>query len=173
MSDPFVGEIRIFASNFAPTGWAECNGQLMPISQNTALFSLLGTQYGGNGKSNFALPDLQGRAPLQHGQGPGLSERVIGEAGGARAVSLLTNEIPAHAHQLMHTGASANTATPGPAVGFARTSSAQMYAAGDSGVQAAPTALHPTGSGVPHNNMQPYLTLMFCIALHGVFPARW
>ena len=112
MSNPFVAEIRIFAGNFAPTGWALCNGQLMPISQNTALFSLLGTTYGGDGKSNFALPNLQGSAPLQQGQGPGLSLRVLGEVGGEQNVTLLQTEMPAHAHTV--TGERPEPASPCP-----------------------------------------------------------
>jgi len=172
MSDQFVGEIRIFATDFAPTGWAQCNGQLMPLSQNTALFSLLGTTYGGNGTSTFALPDLQGRAPLQQGAGPGLSQRDLGEAGGSASVALLPSEMPAHSHQLMHSGGAANASTPSVDTAFARTTAAQVYAPGDSSVPASAQALSPAGGGTPHNNMQPYLTLNFCIALQGIFPPR-
>lgn len=173
MSSPFVAEIRIFACNFAPTGWAFCNGQLLPISQNTALFSLLGTTYGGNGQSTFALPDLQGNAPMQPGQGPGLSQRFLGEMGGSETVSLLTSEIPAHSHGLM----AQNTPLGGtvlpegntlsrPASGFLYDSTNPAW------VPMAAEALAPVGGAAPHNNMMPYLTLNFCIALQGVFPAR-
>jgi len=172
MSDQFLAEIRIFATNFAATGWAQCNGQLMPISQNTALFSLLGTTYGGDGKSTFALPNLQGRVPLQQGQGNSLSPRELGETGGDASVSLQAHELPAHTHQLMHAGGTASAAMPDASLGFARTSTAQLYAPGDSGMAAAPQALAPAGASQPHNNMQPFLTLNFCIALQGVFPPR-
>jgi len=173
MSDQFLGEIRIFATNFAATGWAQCNGQLMPISQNTALFSLLGTTYGGDGKSTFALPNLQGRAPLQQGYGDNLSPRDLGESGGEASVSLLASEIPAHTHQLMHSGGAASAATPDASLGFARAATtAQVYAPGDTGAPASPQALAPAGSSQPHNNMQPFLTLNFCIALQGIFPPR-
>ena len=172
MADPFVGEIRILATNFAPTGWAFCNGQILPISQNTALFSLLGTTYGGNGTSTFALPNLQGSAPMHQGDGPGLTSRSLGETGGSQTVTLVTSEIPAHTHQLMHSGGSANTGTPSPDVGFARTGVAQIYAGGNPDAMAPAQGLFPAGSSTPHNNMQPYLTLNFCIALQGVFPPR-
>jgi microcystin-dependent protein len=173
MADPFVAEIRIYPFNFAPKGWAFCDGQLLPLSQNTALFSLLGTTYGGNGKSNFALPDLQGRSPMQPGQGPGLSLHDLGETGGSETVSLLESEIPAHAHALNSQGAPGDTATP---VGnaYARTIGATPYQppAGSPLVAMAPEALTPAGGDQPHNNMMPYLTFNFCIALQGVFPPR-
>jgi microcystin-dependent protein len=179
MSDPFVAEIRIFPFNFPPTGWAFCNGQLLPISQNTALFSLLGTIYGGNGQTTFALPDMQGRVPMQEGQGQALSQRFLGEESGVEAVTLLVTEIPAHVHQLSGCDADATTDKP----------SGQLPGKGawDSGTggglvgaysSLAPNAamnvqsLAVAGGGLPHNNMQPYLTLNFCIALQGVFPPR-
>jgi microcystin-dependent protein len=175
MSDPFVAEIRIFTGNFAPTGWALCNGQLLPISQNTALFSLLGTTYGGDGKSNFALPNLQGAAPMQAGQGPGLSLRDLGESGGEQTVTLLDTEIPSHLHSMVGV-ASGDKATPGgnsPAqsAGFGRP---KAYAASNAAtnVQMSPNALSVTGGSLPHNNLSPYLGLTFIIALQGVFPAR-
>jgi microcystin-dependent protein len=171
--DPFVAEIRIFPFNFAPKGWAWCDGQLLPLSQNTALFSLLGTTYGGNGKSNFALPDLQGRAPMHPGQGPGLSLHDLGETGGSETVALLESEIPLHSHGLMAQGAPADTATP---VGnaYARVIGATPYLppAGAPLVPMADNALAPAGGDQPHNNMQPYLTFYFCIALQGVYPPR-
>ncbi len=173
MADPFVAEIRIFPFNFAPRGWAWCDGQLLPLSQNTALFSLLGTTYGGNGKSNFALPDLQGRAPMFWGQGPGLSLRDLGETGGSETVSLLESEIPSHSHAFNASGAPADAQVP-TGNSPARIIGAQPYAtpAGASLGMMAPEALAPAGGDQPHNNMQPYLTFYFCIALQGVFPPR-
>ena len=169
MADPFLAEIRIFPFNFAPRGWAFCNGQLMPISQNTALFALLGVTYGGDGKSTFALPDLQGAAPMHPGQGPGLSLRDLGEAGGTETVTLLTSEIPLHSHTLQ-AFPSAEVANPTPTRGWGN---APMYQApGMSFGAMAPETIAPTGGSQPHNNMQPYLTLNFCIALQGVFPQR-
>lgn len=176
MSSPFVAEIRIMGFNFPPTGWAFCNGQLMPISQNTALFSLLGTFYGGDGKSTFALPDLQGNAAMQQGQGSGLSDRFLGEASGVPNVTLLQSEMPFHDH-FMTAWASDPGTLFGPNVAvtsnLARSNNGAIYNASVNTVtQMAPQALAPNGGGLPHNNMQPYLTLNFCIALQGVFPAR-
>jgi len=171
MADPFVAEIRIFPFNFAPKGWAWCDGQLLPLSQNTALFSLLGTTYGGNGKSNFALPDLQGRAPMHPGQGPGLSLHDLGETGGSETVSLLESEIPAHAHALR---ASNEQGDENDAVGASLAGSVgnAMYAPSGNLTFLAPEALAPAGGDQPHNNLQPYLTFYFNIALQGVFPPR-
>lgn len=171
MSDPFVAEVRMAGFNFAPSGWALCNGQLLPISQNTALFSLLGTIYGGNGKTNFALPDLQGRAPIQHGQGPGLSDYFIGDSGGAATVTLLESEMPAHAHGYM---ASDNVGERNNPAGnlYAPPDSGRIYAAPGNLAPMSPNALGPAGSGQPHNNMPPYLTVNFIIALQGIFPPR-
>jgi microcystin-dependent protein len=173
MADPFVAEIRIFPFNFAPRGWAWCDGQLLPLSQNTALFSLLGTTYGGNGKSNFALPDLQGRAPMHPGQGPGLSLHDLGETGGSDTVTLLVSEIPAHPHALQAAGAPATSKTPtGNALARAVGANVYMSASGAPLVSMSDQALRPAGGDQPHNNMQPYLTFYFCIALQGVFPPR-
>ena len=173
MSDQFVAEIRIFPFNFAPTGWATCDGQLLPISQNTALFSLLGTVYGGDGKSTFALPDLQGSVPMQQGQGAGLSERFQGEISGVETVTLLVSEIPLHQHSLMAQNTPANVNAPGPnPVTMSRSSGGTAYGPVASNVNMAFQALSPTGGGLPHNNLQPYLTLTFCIALQGIFPQR-
>ncbi len=174
MADPFVAEIRIFPFNFAPRGWAHCNGQLLPISQNTALFSLLGTTYGGNGQSNFALPDLQGRAPMQPGQGPGLSLHDLGETGGTESVTLLQSEMPVHIHNLMGQNSTANLNDPNQAVVARPFGGGNLYktASGRTLVSKATESLAPTGDGLPHNNMMPYLTLFFCIALQGVFPPR-
>lgn len=172
MADPFVAEIRIFPFNFAPKGWAWCDGQLLPLSQNTALFSLLGTTYGGNGKSNFALPDLQGRAPMQPGQGPGLSLHDLGETGGSETVSLLESEIPAHSHTLRANVVDlADTNVVSASASFALSSGGALYQAAPN-ANAADQALTPGGGDQPHNNLQPYLTFYFAIALQGVFPPR-
>lgn len=181
MSDQFVAEIRIFPFNFPPTGWAFCNGQLMPISQNTALFSLLGTTYGGDGKSTFALPDMQGNAPMQPGQGQGLSQRFLGEMSGVESVTLLQSEIPIHTHSVQalpaasqQPTASPNTMANGAWVQGSQFGVVQQYTTN----LAAPTvtmgaqAITVAGGSLPHNNMQPYLTLNFCIALQGIFPSR-
>jgi microcystin-dependent protein len=172
MADPFVAEIRIFPFNFAPRGWAWCDGQLLPLSQNTALFSLLGTTYGGNGQSNFALPDLQGRAPMQPGQGPGLSLHDLGEAGGSETVTLLESEIPSHTHTLgAQNIALGGVVTPSGNT-LNRPASGNLYSTSLSAVTMAPEGIASAGGDAPHNNMQPYLTFYFCIALQGVFPPR-
>jgi len=172
--DPFVAEIRIFPFNFAPKGWAWCDGQLLPLSQNTALFSLLGTTYGGDGKSTFALPDLQGRAPMHPGQGPGLSLHDLGETGGSDTVTLLESEIPAHSHSLTAHNQTADYPTPGAASSFARVATDNLYQNNTTTnlVSMSDQALAPAGGDQPHNNLQPYLTFYFCIALQGVFPPR-
>jgi microcystin-dependent protein len=173
MSSPFVAEIRIFGFNFAPKGWAFCNGQLLPISQNTALFSLLGTTYGGDGKSTFALPDLQGSAPMQQGQGPGLSLRVLGETGGEQTVTLLQTEMPSHAHTAQGfpnaggQGPQNNTWSDANQRGI----SAYTPSSGQN-VGMSPSALASAGGSLPHNNMMPYLALNFCIAMQGIYPPR-
>jgi microcystin-dependent protein len=173
MADPFVAEIRIFPFNFAPKGWAFCDGQIMPISQNTALFSLLGTTYGGDGKSNFALPNMQGNAPMHPGQGPGLSLHDLGETGGSDTVSLLESEIPSHSHAIKaDTLDPADVQAPGATVVLAKSTGGNAYIAPASLVAMAGQTLAPAGGDQPHNNMQPYLTLNFCIALQGVFPPR-
>ena len=174
MADPFVAEIRIFPFTFPPKGWAFCDGQLMPISQNTALFSLLGTVYGGDGKSTFALPNLQGSAAMHPGQGSGLSERFLGEIGGAESITLLVSEMPFHTHSLQafqtvegdQLGPNAN----GQSL-LAKSNNGALYNTGAQ-VTMAPQSLTPNGASLPHNNMQPYLTLHFCIAMQGVFPPR-
>jgi microcystin-dependent protein len=171
MADPFVAEIRIFPFNFAPRGWAWCDGQLLPIAQNTALFSLLGTTYGGDGRSNFALPNLQGRAPMQPGQGPGLSVRSLGGQGGVETVTLLESEIPSHTHQLLASLDDADLAIPSPGRSLAKAST-NLYATGAPNVSMASEALGINGGSQPHNNMMPYLTFYFCIAMQGAFPPR-
>jgi microcystin-dependent protein len=170
MADPFVAEIRIFPFNFAPRGWAWCDGQLMPLSQNTALFSLLGTTYGGDGKTNFALPDLQGCAPTHPGQGPGLSLHDLGESGGSETVTLLESEIPTHSHALRGSNLISDSPTPAGNTlarfpGAYQTSTAGL-------VPMAAESLPPAGGDAPHNNLMPYLTFYFCIALQGVYPPR-
>ena len=171
MSDQFVAEIRIFPFNFPPTGWAFCDGQIMPISQNTALFALLGTTYGGDGKSTFALPDLQGNAPMQPGQGQGLSLRDLGELSGVESITLLQSEMPLHTHVLRGDEDQGQFLTP---TNMLLADGNAMYQGPNPQGNAtmAPQALALAGGGLPHNNMQPYLTLNFCIALQGIFPQR-
>jgi microcystin-dependent protein len=169
MADPFVAEIRIFPFNFAPKGWAWCDGQLLPLSQNTALFSLLGTMYGGNGKSNFALPDLQGSAVIQPGQGAGLSLYDQGQTGGSDTVTLLESEMPNHSHSLSASTEAGATNLPNGA--FTGTGSA-IYGAAANLQNMSPQCLSPAGGDGPHNNLMPYLTFYFNIALQGVFPPR-
>lgn len=172
MADPFVAEIRIFPFTFVPKGWASCDGQLIPLSQNTALFSLLGTNYGGNGSTVFALPDLQDRVPMGPGQGPGLSLRNLGQSGGAETTTLLESEIPAHTH-LVSASSEVATETQPPGRRFAAGDGVAMYNANNlPTTQFAPQALVPAGGSQPHNNRQPFLTLRFCIALQGIFPPR-
>jgi len=176
MSSPFLAEIRMFPFNFAPKGWAFCDGQILPISQNTALFSLLGTTYGGNGTSNFALPNLQGSAPMHPGQGPGLSLRDLGEAAGESYMTLLTSEMPAHTHgTTCNSGAGGLNSPAGNYWGTAKEGrqAVNRYSAlpGSSPLMN-PQAFTVAGSSFPHNNLPPYLTLNFCIALQGVYPSR-
>ena len=170
MADPFVAEIRINGFNFAPTGWALCNGQILPISQNTALFSLLGTTYGGDGKSTFALPNLQGCFPMHPGQGPGLANHALGETAGAPTVTLLTSEIPSHSHAML--SGNGPTGAQSPAGNSIAASPAKAFHAGPPDAQLAPDAAYIAGQSLPHNNMSPYLGLNFCIAMQGVFPPR-
>lgn len=177
MSDQFLGEIRIFAGNFAPQGWATCDGQLLPISQNTALFSLLGTYYGGNGTSNFALPNLSGRSPLGAGSGPGLSPVTWGEEVGEASVTLLSSEMPAHTHQVrtVPAGTAGTTGNPSGA-SWAQSRQGRVvesqYATAAPSTQLAPTAVAQAGNGQPHNNLAPYLAVTFIIALQGIYPSR-
>jgi microcystin-dependent protein len=176
MADQFLGEIRIFGGNFAPVGWAFCNGQILSISQNTALFSLLGTQFGGNGTSNFALPNLQGSVPVDQGNGAGLTPRDMGETGGEQDVTLSQATMASHFHQMSGAATSASSVTPGPAMALAQpTAAAPVYQT--SLPIGSPTtlnagAVNPSGGSQPHNNLQPFLVLNFIIALQGIFPAR-
>lgn len=172
MADPFVAEIRIVGFNFAPLGWALCDGQLLPLSQNTALFSLLGTNYGGNGQSNFGLPDLQGRFPMHPGQGQGLSPRVLGESGGDAQVTLIASEMPGHSHQ-MQAGGPGIAAVASPADASLGASPTRPFIAASPAPAATQMATSEVaGSGLPHNNLPPYLTMNFVIALQGIFPPR-
>lgn len=174
MASPYLGEIRMFAGNFAPVGWAFCDGQVLPISQNTALFALLGVQYGGNGTTNFALPNLRGASPMHQGNGVGLSVRTVGEAGGEETVSLSQAQLPYHTHGAVGTTSPANDTNPaGNRWAAADDRGGTRYSNAISGlVSMAQTAFSPVGSGSPHNNMPPYLTVSFIIALQGIFPAR-
>jgi microcystin-dependent protein len=172
MSDPFVAEIRIFGFNFAPTGWALCDGQILPISQNTALFSLLGTMYGGNGQSTFALPDLQGSVPIFWGQGPGLSLYDEGQAGGTETVTLLQTEMTAHSHTWTASNQDGTDQSPVAELMAGGVGGVSTYAAPSAIQQMSPNTIVPAGGGSPHNNLMPYLTLNFCIAMQGVFPPR-
>jgi microcystin-dependent protein len=177
MSDQFVAEIRIVPFNFAPKGWAFCNGQLLPISQNTALFSLLGTNYGGDGRANFALPNLQGMAPLNFGQGAGLSLYSLGQTGGETNVILTQSQMPAHTHAMSVNSAGGDVNTPiGGLISKAHMGKTptNMYAAaaGTRPPAMSPQAIVSTGGNQPHNNMPPYLVLNFVIALQGIYPPR-
>ena len=172
MSAPFVAEIRVFGFNFAPTGWAQCNGQLLPISQNTALFSLLGTFYGGDGKSTFALPNVQASCVVGEGQGPGLSEYFIGQQGGAEFITLLESEMPAHTHGAMVSVTPGTLGTPNNNTALARSVNGSIYKTGASNTNMAFQSLSPAGGSLPHNNVMPSLVLNYCIARQGVFPPR-
>jgi microcystin-dependent protein len=175
MSDPYVGEIRVVGFNFAPRGWAICAGQLLPISQNTALFSLLGTMYGGDGRTTFALPNFQDNAPMHWGQGPGLTPRAEGETGGESTVTLTMNDMPAHAHVAKASGNAASSNDPTNAlwaVGGETRGGVPLYNAQGPGPSMNIGALTPAGQSQPHNNLQPSLALNFIIALQGIFPPR-
>ena len=173
MADQFVAEIRMFAGNFAPTGWAMCDGQLLPISQNTALFSLLGTNYGGDGRSTFGLPNLMGTFALHQGQGPGLSSYVVGQSGGVDTVTLLSTELPSHGHTLQASGQPGEDPSASGEV-LARSVGAQLYQTDTAThlVTLDPRTAAPVGGSLPHNNLPPYLVLTFIIALQGIFPPR-
>ncbi len=176
MSEPFIGEIRMFAGNFAPRGWAFCNGQLLPIAQNSALFSILGTTYGGDGRTTFALPDLRGRAPMQWGDGPGLTPRPLGEKGGAENVTLIASQMPSHNHVLSASSQQGDQFSPEgnvPAVLLSATTGQpeNLYHATPNTTMAS-QALGVTGGSQPHNNMQPFLCVSFIIALVGIFPSH-
>jgi microcystin-dependent protein len=174
MSSPFVAEIKMWAGNFAPTGYALCNGQLLPISQNTALFSLLGTFYGGDGKSTFALPNMEDSTPLGQGQGPGLSDYFLGQASGSPFITLLQSEIPIHTHNWGGSGTPGDLPVGAPDRVLAQSAPGQGYqtVTNTNLTQMHPQMLTVAGSSFPHNNMMPFLTLTFIIAMQGVFPPR-
>lgn len=173
MSDPYVGEIRAFGFNFAPSGWAQCNGQLLPISRNTALFALLGTTYGGDGRTTFALPNLQARAPLNFGAGPGLTERILGESSGVPAVTLLQSEMATHTHTANADGGSAGVASPENTIwGGGGRGRPPAYSTDAPNEAMSSQALASAGGNQPHNNLPPYQVVNFCIALQGIFPPR-
>ncbi|MBI2945105.1 MAG: phage tail protein [Candidatus Wallbacteria bacterium] len=171
MADPFLGEVRIFPYNFAPNGWAPCNGQMVQVRMNTALFSILGTTYGGDGKTTFALPNLQDSVPVGMGQGPGLTPRQLGETGGEANVTLLSTEIPSHTHTLSVAFTDGELSDPSNNYLSAETKTFPYTPAGNSVVMS-PMAIGPAGSGLPHENRQPYLAFWFCIAVQGIFPTR-
>lgn len=173
MSEPFIAEIRIFAGNFAPRSWAFCNGQLLPISQNTALFSLIGTTYGGDGRTTTALPNLEGRAPMHPGRGPGLTSRRLGERSGVETVTLTEAQMPNHTHTLRATGFErASVPTPSADTSFAISSGGNAYSAATPNAFMADQMLPNAGGSQAHNNMQPYLAINFIIALQGLYPSR-
>jgi len=173
MSEPFIGEIRMVGFNFAPRGWALCNGQLLSIASNNALFSLLGTYYGGDGRTTFALPNLQGRVPMHYGSGAGLSPRLIGEAAGQESVSLTEAQLPAHTHKARASSLKGNTNSPVGRV-WSKDAGVQSatYTSNAADADMAAGAIAPAGGGQPHNNMPPYLAVNFIIALQGIYPAR-
>lgn len=170
MSQPFIGEIRMFGGNFAPRGWMFCNGQLLSIAQNTALFSLLGTTYGGNGQTTFALPDLRGRVPVHFGQGPGLTNRSLGETAGVETVTLTTSTLPSHSHTPNASAAAGTQASP--TGGFWAAAGQLRYSAGAPSVAFHAGAAALSGGGQPHENMVPYTAVSFIMAVEGIFPSR-
>lgn len=172
MAEPFIAEIRMFAGNFAPRGWAFCNGQLLPISQNTALFSLIGTTYGGDGRNTTALPNLQGRVPMHPGRGPGLTSRTLGEAGGEQNVTLTTNQMPSHSHDLSASSVKGNSVSPLSGVPATTENNVNIYSSSDTNIVNVENDGEQFGGGQGHNNMQPFLAINFIIALVGIFPSR-
>jgi microcystin-dependent protein len=171
-TEPFIGELMLTGYNFCPQGWAMASGQLLAIQQNTALFSLLGTQFGGNGQTTFALPDLRGRAPIGAGQGPGLSERVIGEQGGEEAITLLQSQLPIHNHAAGASTLAGNSVTPANALP-AKKFRTQLYRTGSSADSTlAPDAIGVAGGSQPHSNVPPFTAMTWCIAVQGIFPQR-
>lgn len=169
--DPYIGTIMLFAGNFAPAGWAQCNGQLLPISQYDALFSLIGTTYGGDGQSTFAVPDLRSRAPIHQGQGSGLSSYILGENGGVETVALAGNQLPMHSHQALGNSGAGTSTDPAGGV-WASGPTSTYIAGGSANTNMNPTSISGSGGGQPHDNMLPFLTLNFCIALEGIYPSQ-
>lgn len=172
MSEPFLGEIRHFAFNFAPRGWMACQGQMLSIAQNTALFSILGTTYGGNGQTTFALPNLAGRTPIQQGQGPGLSSYDLGEQLGAETVTLTAAQVPPHTHLVSAVAAVGTSDAPAGNTLAQSSIRSDLYAAATPNTAMSSLAVNPAGGGLPHNNMPPFLAVGFCIATQGIFPSR-
>lgn len=173
MSEPFLGQIMSVGFNFAPRGWAMCDGQLLPISQNDALFALIGTTYGGDGQTTFALPDLRSRIAIHQGQGPGLSNYALGQAAGVETVTLTSNQMPAHNHLAQATAVTADKATPANNIWAAEASTTTfVYGTGTPDSQMSPSSLSPAGGNQPHDNLMPYLVMTYVIALEGIFPSR-
>jgi microcystin-dependent protein len=170
MASPYVGELRIFAGNFAPAGWLFCQGQSLPISENETLFQLIGTTYGGDGQSTFALPDLRGRIPIHQGQGPGLQSYILAQTGGTEQVTLTTQQMPTHAHPVLATTAVGSAASPQASL-LAASGSSNVYRTGPSAVALSNQTVGPTGGSQPHTNFQPYLCVDFIISLFGIFPS--
>jgi microcystin-dependent protein len=168
--EPYIGQISMAGFNFAPRGWALCNGQILSIAQNTALFSLLGTTFGGNGQTTFALPDLRGRVPIHQGQGPGLTPRTMGEVSGSENVTLISQEMPMHNHLVNVT--TQDSTAKNPNGGFLGGTASPIYSPTANGATLNPQAVGLAGGNQPHNNMQPYLVISFMIALEGIFPSR-
>jgi microcystin-dependent protein len=173
MSDQFVAEIRMFPGTFAPKGWALCNGQVLPIAQNTALFSLLGVRYGGDGSSTFALPDLRGRIPMHPGAGAGLTPRTLAETGGSETVTLAPAQIPNHTHNFNRPASGSAATQTNPQGNLPAITPEDQYSSAGTNVNMGPDAMSPAGGSLPHNNLQPYLVVNFIIALEGIFPSRW
>jgi len=172
MSNPYIGEIRMFAGNFAPAGWAFCDGQLLAIAENDALFALIGTTYGGDGQTTFALPDLRGRIPIHQGTGAGLTPRSLGESAGSENVTLTVNQLPVHPHAFLGTSSNASATNPANAV-VAAPSTIDLYRPATApNTNLAPNALGPTGGSQPHDNLQPFLCISFIISLFGIFPSQ-
>ena len=169
--DPYIGQSIMFGGNFAPRGWALCNGQLLSIAQNTALFSILGTTYGGDGRTTFGLPDLRGRTPIHAGQGPGLTNRTLGESGGAETVILSAGQMPAHSHVANAASGGGSATSPQNAVWAASTARDNIYAAA-ADTTLSPSAIGPAGGGQSHDNMPPYQAVNYIIALEGIYPPR-
>lgn len=173
MSEPFIGQIMAVGFNFAPRGWAMCNGQLLPISQNDALFALIGTTYGGDGQTTFALPDLRSRIAIHQGQGPGLTNRPIGQASGTETVTLVTNQMPSHTHPVSATAVNADQPSPANHIWATEpTTSTLFYGAGPVDSTMNPQAVNPAGGNQPHDNLMPYLTMTYVISLFGIFPSQ-
>jgi microcystin-dependent protein len=172
MADPFMGEIRLFAGSFAPVNWAFCNGQLLPISENDALFTLIGTTYGGDGQETFALPNLQSRVPIHVGQGPGLTNRIIAETVGVESVTLTSQQMPVHNHAALATATGQQSSPEGAmfATPVSTQSGVNPYLVAAPGVAINPQTIQPVGGSQPHDNMQPYLCISYIIALYGIFP---